>query len=549
MDYKYIKSIPPPLLNDFVKNRVVPIVGAGFSKNADIPKGLSLPDWNELGRIVAKEIPGYDYNGDAIDALSYYEELFTRPSLVELLVRELHHGEIQPGKTIQAFCNFFSGTICTTNFDTLLEDAMVQSHHPASIIVTEDRLTVGSSSESKIIKIHGDFNHPDKMVITERDFDVFLEQNPVMATYIANLFITNTMLLIGYSLDDNDLRGIWQLLHSRLGKMSRPAYCLTVGASEQKRIRYQRRNIMVVNLNGDPKDYKQILKDFFEELKNYCSEMIPTESKNDKVNEQLMIPAENNRLCFISCSYSRIARLSSFLYPTLINIGVTPVRLDDMLLPGDNWVITAESLMQKSRAAIIDVTDANQSVMFELRMILSNPQLSRDCIIICEHKSFIPYDVRNRQVLRYSLDKDYSDSINSAFIKDLQKWCIRTYKIPTPKDMAETGMNSVFKDAHRLFEKAEYSACILAAYSSLEEYAKETLLPRTAVFSSYLRKDAFSNHEYERLISPEEIYRFVALRNQIAHGQHKATNDEAMKFMELAKKVANILKKISKNRT
>lgn len=38
MEYKYILSIPKPLLNDFVNNRVIPFVGAGFSKNADIQK-------------------------------------------------------------------------------------------------------------------------------------------------------------------------------------------------------------------------------------------------------------------------------------------------------------------------------------------------------------------------------------------------------------------------------------------------------------------------------------------------------------------------------
>ena len=30
--YKYIDSIPKPLLNDFVHNNVIPYVGAGFPK-------------------------------------------------------------------------------------------------------------------------------------------------------------------------------------------------------------------------------------------------------------------------------------------------------------------------------------------------------------------------------------------------------------------------------------------------------------------------------------------------------------------------------------
>lgn len=32
MEYKYIPLIPKPLLKDFVNSRVIPFVGAGFSK-------------------------------------------------------------------------------------------------------------------------------------------------------------------------------------------------------------------------------------------------------------------------------------------------------------------------------------------------------------------------------------------------------------------------------------------------------------------------------------------------------------------------------------
>lgn len=109
MEYKYISSIPKTLLNDFVNNRVIPFVGAGFSKNADIPAGRSMHDWNEIGKLVASEITGYDYDNNAIDALSYYEDLYSRTKLVEFLMKELHFGKIQPGATYKAFVNCLLG--------------------------------------------------------------------------------------------------------------------------------------------------------------------------------------------------------------------------------------------------------------------------------------------------------------------------------------------------------------------------------------------------------------------------------------------------------
>lgn len=39
MSGKYLKYIPKTLQEDFIDNRVIPFVGAGFSKNAIAPEG------------------------------------------------------------------------------------------------------------------------------------------------------------------------------------------------------------------------------------------------------------------------------------------------------------------------------------------------------------------------------------------------------------------------------------------------------------------------------------------------------------------------------
>lgn len=108
MAYKYISMIPKPLLDDFINNRVIPFAGAGFSKNADIPNGQSMPDWNELGKMAADEISDYTYDGDAIDVLSYYEDMYSRPKLVEFLIKALLIGKVHPGQVYQTFCNLGS---------------------------------------------------------------------------------------------------------------------------------------------------------------------------------------------------------------------------------------------------------------------------------------------------------------------------------------------------------------------------------------------------------------------------------------------------------
>lgn len=75
-----------------------------------------MPDWNELGKLAATEITDYIYDNNAIDALSYYEDLYSRTKLIEFLMKELHFGKIQPGATYKAFCNLFTGNYLYNEF-------------------------------------------------------------------------------------------------------------------------------------------------------------------------------------------------------------------------------------------------------------------------------------------------------------------------------------------------------------------------------------------------------------------------------------------------
>ena len=546
MNYKYINLLPKPFLNDLLNNRVIPVIGAGFSKNADIPEGMSMPDWHELGKRVAAEMPEYMSEENPIDALSYYEELYSRPKLVELLMRELNYGRVQPGETYKAFCDLFKGIICTTNFDTLLEDAMVQAHLPVSVIATEDRLTVGGNNECKIIKLHGDFNHPEKMVITERDYDEYIEKNPVMATYIANLFISNTMLLIGYSLDDNDYRGIWQVLHSRLGRMAQPAYCITIGASEEKKARFQRRNIRIIDLKRDLKsnnskaNYKQVLFEFFTELKDYRDHVNDKKvtSTSEKVNTQLLIPAENNRLCFISCASSRIAQISEVLNPILYKAGVTPVRLDNVLMPGDNWVDVLETVIRKSKAAIIDVSDNSSYVSMEY-LTIATMTPKKEFLIICEENISLPTDYLRYDIVRYPknfCDLETDEIKDLAFIKKVSKWCTRVFEGST--EGPECSDEHWFNDASRLFNKSEYSSCIISAYSELEYLFSKRHDLKAGMYSGMMRKhlNKISDFLSENADFPSDIAnRLVSVRNKIVHTGYVASEKEAKEYLEFMK--------------
>lgn len=267
MSEKYLKYIPKTLQEDFIDNRVIPFIGAGFSKNGILLDKSSIPDWEGLGKRVATYISNYSYI-NAVDALSLFESEFSRTKLIELLARELKINQLKPGNAHRALCDLYFGTICTTNFDFLIEQTLNEKNIPFSTIVSEERLPISTHEKTKLVKLHGDFNHPERMVITEYDYDTFINSNKILSTYISNLFITKTLLLIGYSFDDSDIRTLWQIIGSRLGKLSTPAYVVLVEASPIEIARFERRNIKVINIRGNKSNYPDILTTFFNEI-NY----------------------------------------------------------------------------------------------------------------------------------------------------------------------------------------------------------------------------------------------------------------------------------------
>lgn len=531
--YTYIRCIPKPLLKDFVCNRVVPFVGAGFSKNADIPDGIAMSDWNELGKIVASELPDYQFEGNAIDAFSYYETLYSRSKLVELLMRELHISEIKPGETIDAFCNLFSGTICTTNWDFLLEESMTLMHKPFSTVVTEDRLSVDPQLDCKILKLHGDFNHPNKMVITENDYDMFLDRNPLFSTYVSNLFISNTMLLIGYSLDDNDFRSIWKVINSRLGAMAQPAYVLLVNPSQEQVYRFQRRNIRVINLPGAAKNYKKILHDLFVEINEYITteRNITAKSTNEKINEQMTIPAEDNRLCFVSCPTNRIAQLSDILYPILRSTGVMPVRPDNMLKIEGNIIDVTKTLIQKSRFAIVDITGNNSNSFFDLAYLQSENKY-QDTLVIADTNSPTPSFAADHKIVLYSLDPT-DDYMLESFTENVRSWILNRTVSGDDYQIDNNSLSS-FENAQGLFKKKEYSACIVSAFSELEYLMRN----RRELETKNSIPFRFST-ELIRLMDSPLTKEYINLRNRIVHQGHRATKKDAQNVLDFVRKANN----------
>lgn len=166
---------------------------------------------------------------DPLYVISYYSHEFSRASTIENLKSILHINTVQPGEVHNAFARLPFDTIVTTNYDCLLEKAYKNVGRKYIVIADENqfstaKINFASHESTLILEIHSDFDHPDKMVITENDFDKYREENSLMTIYFASLMMVRPVLFIGYSLNDPNIRPIWSIINSKLKTLRRQAY-------------------------------------------------------------------------------------------------------------------------------------------------------------------------------------------------------------------------------------------------------------------------------------------------------------------------------------
>jgi hypothetical protein len=522
--YKYLTYFPKPFLDDLVNNRCLPIIGAGFSKNAEIPKNKKMLDWDELGKVIASDIQDYKYT-NALDAISAYSHEYSRTNLVEKLTQLLLLSSVKPGKTHKAFCELQFDIVCTTNFEFLLEQGYSLIPKYSRPIIDEDQLSIASVGDGiTILKLHGDLHHPNRLVVTEEDYDRFLSKNPMLATYLANLLITRTPLFIGYSLDDTDFRQIWQIIKDRLGNLRRQAYVLKIDCSPHEKARFERRGVKVINIKGSPSDYPKILEEIFIELKDYWNEEVlklPTVSEEATLAELALPDDTNNRLCFFSIPLKLLPFYKKYIFPIASRYGLVPISADDVISIGDNWIAKVTALINKAEFIVLDL--ATQNTMFELGLVLSQSKHANRLLIIRSEHSPIPTDIQNIYHL-IRPDNPFEDI--EALSQRIEGWF---------RDVVERLQATYDEEPKRLLAKREFRAAVISAMTLLEvnmrqkvENLKSVSIKSTAPYSVYnLARDL-------QLITPDEftnIRRWSDTRNALVHTKSIVNANDAKRIV------------------
>gem|GEM_PF-879158 len=257
-------------------DRLVIFVGAGVSKNSGVPS------WWELIKKFGDELNYSRCNtcsekasdcpkSDCKDRYEYTQEDFLRipeyyyqqdtsenhANYFDLIQSTLHCDNNSNPIDDEIF-SAFPRHIITTNYDSLLEKSE-SINRPLYTVVTQDSDLLAVASDRYIIKMHGDLEKTDTIVLKESDYIKYEQEHPLICTFIKSLLINHTFVFLGYSLNDNNLNLIigWINYFKEIHDIKeRPAnfWINSTPTTSFEETRLENHNIFVIDLSSLPSD-------------------------------------------------------------------------------------------------------------------------------------------------------------------------------------------------------------------------------------------------------------------------------------------------------
>ncbi|WP_273771993.1 SIR2 family NAD-dependent protein deacylase [Brucella intermedia] len=196
------------LARQIAPQNTVLVLGAG----ASIPSGA--PSGKELAKdLEAKFKVGEGLGLSLSDIATLIERRVNRRELIEFICNKVEN--ITPSGGILSIPLLDWAAIFTTNYDTLVEKAFKKSGVSLSVYSSNYDFSKSSNSNSQsLYKFHGTAGKDDslgfkeRMVITGPDYDKVEDFRTILYKRLAEYMHSKSVIIIGNSLEDPDLRKI-----------------------------------------------------------------------------------------------------------------------------------------------------------------------------------------------------------------------------------------------------------------------------------------------------------------------------------------------------
>lgn len=207
---------------ELAERNAVLFVGAGISR----PAGFV--DWRELLREIATDLGlDIDLETDLLSVAQFHEnQTGNRGKLNQTLLDEFTKGAA-PTRNHTLLASLPVESIWTTNYDTLIEDALKAIGRRPNVKHSTKQLAGRVRvSDVTVLKMHGDISLPDEAVLTRDDYEEYAKTRQLFSEKLQGDLVSQTFLFLGFSFTDPNIDYILSRIRVLLGRGVRTHYCL-----------------------------------------------------------------------------------------------------------------------------------------------------------------------------------------------------------------------------------------------------------------------------------------------------------------------------------
>ncbi len=202
-------------------------LAAGLAQRHGLPAGLSLAAAAQRVMQRGNRFAFTDYLGQRLDPLS-------KP----------------PQPIYQLIAQLATPIVITTAYDNLLEQAFQQAGAPINRIVRDSDLAFADPHHRTLIKLYGDLQQRDTLVVTEDDhYGLWRSRDKEgILDEVRRAMRGNAVLFLGYNLADPDFLLLWREVLDRMGRFALGAYAVGLGMSPDERCVWEDRQVRIIDL-------------------------------------------------------------------------------------------------------------------------------------------------------------------------------------------------------------------------------------------------------------------------------------------------------------
>lgn len=249
-------AYPQKLIEELQLGNVVPFIGSGLS----IPSGY--PSWDNLIRLIIDDIEEKDsksllenlYNSgeiNGIDAPELHQILKSGGYSLRRLLSSTFNKPASPNNYHKLLSQLPCDTIITSNYDNLIEKQYEIDGYQIHKIWRDNQLPYyNEKRELQLLKIHGTIEDLNNLVISKSDYDKYREDNKLIRSFVSSLFLSKTILFLGFSLSDPNIISMLEDIRSINEGVMNTHYAALFSPSNETKSKLRRLGISTIDING-----------------------------------------------------------------------------------------------------------------------------------------------------------------------------------------------------------------------------------------------------------------------------------------------------------